>query len=165
MDEDQNKMTFITELMQRFAAVFTMAMLTMTLSGKLISSIYPDAQNESALFAFGPGLSYSIILQISALALILASCVVLVFSEHSKIKIRFLVRYILLMAATLLFTAIFSVVFNWIPSSDPLAWLFAAIAAIICFSISIGLSFLWVKLQGKKYNELLAKYKERQQTN
>ena len=162
MDEDQNRMSFITELMQRFAAVFTMVILTMTLSGKLISRMYPDAQNTSALFAFGPGLSYSIILQISALALILAFCVVLVFSEHPNIKIRSLVRYILLMLATLLFTAIFSVVFNWIPASDPFAWLLAAITAIICFSISIGLSFLWVKLQGKKYNELLAKYKERQ---
>ena len=165
MDEEQDKTPFITELMNKFATVFTMAIITMTLSGKLISSIYPDAQHASALFAFGPGLPYSIILQISALALILAFCVMFLFSEHFSLKIRFLVRYILLMGATLLFTTIFAVIFNWIPADDPFAWLSAVIATVICFSITIGLTFLWVKLQGKKYNELLAKYKARHNTN
>ncbi|MCL2070268.1 MAG: hypothetical protein FWH19_04705 [Treponema sp.] len=162
MDEEQGKIPFITELMSKFATVFTLAIVSMTLSGKLMIGFYPDAQDVSALFALGPGLPYDIVLQISALAFILSVLIVLLFSEQFALKIRFLVRYLLLLFATLLFTVVFAVVFNWIPAGDPLAWFSAALASVICFSIAIGLSFLWVKLQGKKYNALLAEYKARQ---
>ena len=162
MDEEENRTPFIIELLRRFATVFTLAILTMTLSGKFIFWLYPDTQHESALFAFGSGLPYNVILQISMLALILAVLVELVFSEHSKIKVRFIFRYFLLLFGTLLFTAIFSVVFNWISINDPLAWLGFVLASVVCFSIAIGSTFLLLKLQGKKYNKLLAEYKARQ---
>ena len=162
MDEEQDRTPFIIELLRRFATVFTMAILTMTLSGKFIFWLYPDTQHESALFAFGSGLPYNIILQISVLAFILAIFLGLVFSEYSKIKVRFLIRYILLLFGTLLFTAIFSVVFNWIPAGDPLAWLGFVLASVVCFSIAIGSTFLLLKFQSKKYNKLLAEYKARQ---
>jgi hypothetical protein len=45
--------------------------------------------------------------------------------------------------------------------NDPLAWLGFILSTLICFSASIGLTLVKLKLEGIKYAKLLEAYKMR----
>ena len=162
MDDEQKKVPVFTELMRNFAMIFTLTILVMTFTGILIARYAPDEQGFSALFSLaGAGMPYNVILQLAGLAGILAGFTTLLFSGHYSGNIRFLWRAFLLMLATLIITGVFSILFNWLPASDPMYWVGLIISSIICVSAAIGLTLLFLKIQGRKYNKLLARYKTR----
>jgi hypothetical protein len=165
MDKEQERTPLITELLHRFASTFTLTIFVMTLTGILISCYFPDAQEVSTLFALGrAGLPYNSILQLIGLAFILAAFTVLLFSERFNIKMRFISRLVLLMLSALIATSIFGVVFKWFPANDPMSWLGLVLSFVICSVITAILTLLYRKLEGKKYNKLLANYKARRKS-
>ncbi|MDR0877891.1 MAG: hypothetical protein LBN21_07545 [Treponema sp.] len=166
MDKERNKTAFISDLLGSFAAIFTTAFLVLSLVVMLVTRHSPYIQDISALFAFGSaGISYSIIFQIAGFSFILAIIKVFLFSELFFVKMRFLWRTFLLFLATVLTFSIFAVIFNWFQVNEPLTWLGFFISTSVCFSVSFCLTLLKLKLEGRKYDKLLANYKARKGKN
>ena len=161
MNKKRYRTALAIELLKMFGAIFTLAILAMTITGMLLNLYVKDMHEMSAMFSLGSGLPYNSILQIAGFALIIALFCVLLFSEHFQTNIRFFLRVLLLLVATLVTTSIFAVIFNWFPKDSIEAWLGFVICTIICFTFSFALTVLKLKLEGKKYDKLLADYKSR----
>jgi hypothetical protein len=60
-----------------------------------------------------------------------------------------------------LFTSsIFVVIFKWLPNNNLFSWLGFIFSTIFCFAVSFILTLLKMKLEGKRYDKLLANYKK-----
>jgi len=149
------------ELSRRFAVIFSLAIIAMSIAGMLIGHYGQDMRDVSTLFTFNSGLQYSTILQIAGFSLITAFFSVLLFSEHIQMKIPFLFRGFLLLLVTLAATSIFAVIFNWFPHDNIQGWIGFVLCTIVCFAVCFALTMLKLKLEGKRYTKLLAGYKER----
>jgi len=150
-----------TELFRRFAVIFSLAIIAITIAGILIELKGRDMRNVSSLFALGSGLQYSTVLQTAGFSLIIAISSVLLFSEHIQTKINFLFRGFLLLLVTLVTTSIFAIIFNWFPQDNFQGWIGFALCTIVCFAVCFALTMLKLKFEGKKYTKLLAGYKAR----
>ena len=151
----------VTEFTRRFAVIFSLAIIAITIAGIMVGLNDQDMRNLSTLFAFDRGLQYSTILQTAGFSLIIAFFSVLLFSEHMQIEIRFLFRGFLLLLVTLVTTSIFAIIFSWFPSNNIQGWIGFVFCTIGCFAFSFGLTSLKLKMEGKKYTKLLVDYKER----
>jgi len=161
--ETQSDTSFVIDLMRNFAAIFTLSILAISFTGFLLFIYTPDIQDIPALFASGgASLLYIVILQIAGFSLVIAFFSILFISQRFIEKMIFWLRILLLFISALITFSVFAVIFNWFPIDDPLAWLGFVISTFICFSISLGLTFVKFKIEGKKYNRLLAKFKETQ---
>jgi hypothetical protein len=161
MIEKKYMAALVTEFARRFAVVFSLAIIAITIAGILVGLYGQDMRGMSTLFAFSGGLQYGTILQTAGFSLIIAFFSVLLFSEHIQMKIRFLFRGFLLLLVTLLTTSIFAVIFSWFPSNNIQGWISFVLCTVGCFVFSFALTTLKLKLEGKKYAKLLADYKER----
>ncbi|MDR0442899.1 MAG: hypothetical protein LBH44_05795 [Treponema sp.] len=161
MDNELNRKPLIVELLRTFLIFFAITILAMSFAGMLVAHFTPDAKDVSALFALGAGLPYSVILQLAGFSFIMAAVSVLLFSERFFTKMRFLWRGFILMFAALLTASFFSLMFKWFPADDLHGWLGFVLCTFICFVISGGITMLKLKLEGKKYDRLLANYKAR----
>jgi len=161
MIEKKYMAAFVTEFARRFAVIFSLAIIAITIAGILVGFNDQDMRGVSTFFAFNGGLQYGTILQTAGFSLIIAFFSVLLFSEHIQIKIRFPSRGFLLLLVTLLTTSIFAVVFKWFPSNNIQGWIGFVLCTVGCFVFSFALTSLKLKLEGKKYTKLLAGYKER----
>ena len=162
MYEERNEYPVISEILRYFGTIFSLAILVISLVVWQVTLYFPDVQNVSTLFVSGGiGLSFGTIMQIAGFSIILAFFSVLLFSERFIKKMRFLYRTFLFLLAILLTFSVFAIVFKWFAVDDIGAWIGFVLSTIFCFSISIGLTLLKFKLEKKKYNKLLANYKER----
>jgi magnesium-transporting ATPase (P-type) len=161
MDSENKNASFVTELLQRFGIIFLLTILAVSAAGMFVNRHDPAAGEESSLFALFGGLTYNVIFQIAGFSLIMAYFSVLLFSEHFQTKIRFFLRGLLLLLATLVTTSVFAVVFKWFSPYSISSWIGFALCTIMCFAISFVLTFLKLKLESKKYGKLLAEYKLR----
>ena len=165
MDKERDDSPFIMDLMRNFAAIFTLSVLAISLMGILLICIAPDIQYISTLFASGGmGLSFSVVLQIAGFSLLLAFFSIIIISQRFIINMRFWLRILLLFLSALFTFSIFAVIFKWFPVNEPLAWLGFVVSSLVCFALSLGLTFLKFKLEGKKYKRLLANYKARRKS-
>ena len=159
--DKKNETPFIMDLMRNFLTIFALSVLAISFAGLLITWYAPGASDISALFVHGGiGIPYHVILQIAGFSLVLACFSILIISDRFIIKMQFWLRIILLFIAALITFSIFIIIFKWFPVNDILACVGFFISTFICFIFSLGLTFLKFKLEGKKYNNLLAKYKE-----
>jgi len=162
MDNERKKVPYITGFLREFATIFTMMILCISLSGKIILGYYPDIQYSSSIFALGgDGLPYTIILQSAVFALIMSLVSRFLFSEYTAAKIPFVFRSLLFLLTSLLTASVFSLLFKWIPANNLIAWLAFFLFFFIFYFIAIGLSFLVLKIEDKKYNKLLENYKNK----
>jgi len=162
MENERNKVGFLTGLLREFATIFTLLILCFSLVGNFVSIFIPDIQNLSSIFILkGTGLPYTAVFQALGYAIIMAFVSRFLFSNIMEIKISFLKRHIIFLFITLIITTIFSILFNWFPVNNIQAWfLFIPFFLISCL-IAIGLSILLMKLEDKKYNKLLENYKNK----
>jgi hypothetical protein len=162
MDEEQNSKPLIAELLRFFATIFSLSILAISLVGMWFSRYAPNEQNLPGLFLLDKkGLSFDTILQIAIFAAVLAAVTALLFSGRLFGKLRFLWRVFFLLLATLITFSFFALVFKWFPIDDPRTWINFIVCTLICFTLSFCLSLLKLKLEGKKYDRLLANYKAR----
>jgi len=165
MYKKQNETPFIVELTRFFTIIFTMSVPAMVVAGLLIARYVPEACELSTLFALkGMGFPYSSILQLMGLDFILAVLCMLITTDRFLVKMRFLLRFFLLLLATFFTTAIFALTFKWFPVDNVWAWIGFVLSSIICYLIASGITWLSFKLQNKKYNRLLQNFKEQQKT-
>ena len=161
MTDKKIKTALLIEFLRGFGTIFSFAIIAMTIAGMSISLLDQEMSEVSTLFSLGSGLPYSTILQLAAFALIISFFSVLLFSEHLQLKKRFITRVFLLLLVTLITTSIFVIVFNWFPKNSLQTWIGFILCTIICFAVSIALTLLKLKLEGKKYSKLLSDYKAR----
>jgi hypothetical protein len=159
MIEKKYRAALVVDFARKFGAVFSLAVIAITIAGMLIGLYDQNMRGVSSLFAPGEGLQYSTILQIAGFALIIAFFSALLFFEQLQTGIRFLFRGFLLLLVTLVTTSIFALIFNWFPANDIRAWLGFVLCTIGCFAVSFALTLLKLKLEGKKYTKLLEDYK------
>ena len=166
MNEELKDVSFFTQLLRNTAAIFTFFVLVISVVCMVLVRFYPILRETCSLFALGPlGLACNTILQIAGCSIILAVIATFLFSEHFFYKMRFLLRTVIFLLMTLIICSLFSIIFKWFPVYAPAAWLQFFISAFICFFISIGLTIVKYKLEGKKYNKLLESYKARHNIN
>jgi hypothetical protein len=161
MDNELGRTPLGVELLRTFAAIFTMAILAMTLAGVLIANYSHDTQEVAALFVIGRGLSYNVIFQLAGFALISAVFSTLLISERITKRINFIYRRLFLLLATLLTISVFSIVFKWFPVNNIQIWIIFILLFIAGFAVGLALTLLKLKLEKKKYRILLANYKAR----
>ncbi|GHU60047.1 hypothetical protein FACS189444_6550 [Spirochaetia bacterium] len=163
MDKEQHEVSLFAKFLHNTGTIFTLSLLVITFINLLFSHIDKNIKEISSLFALVQyGLAYSTILQITGFSVVLAGLATFLFSEHFFKKILFLRRTALFFIATLFVLSGFSVIFKWFPVNDPLAWLGFIVSTLICFSASIGLTLVKLRLEGIKYSKLLEEYKLRQ---
>jgi len=162
MDDERNETSILTMLLRAFATTFSWAILAMCVVGILNVRYSPGARYLTAFFDFdGAGLPFASILQIAGFSLVMAFFVVLLFWERFFARIRHFWRVFFLCLATLLTCSVFVVTFGWFPTGNPMSWVGFVLATVLCFSLSFALLRLKRKLEGKKYDRLLANYKAR----
>jgi len=161
MENERNKVYFLTGCLREFATIFTLVIICFTISRKLASAYFPEMMNLSSIFAMeGAFLPYDIIYQSLAYAFIMALVSRFLFDIFIT-KMPYISRHMVFFLVTLIITIIFSILFNWIPVNNIYAWLLFVPFFFIACSIAIGLSFLLLKLEDRKYNKLLENYKNK----
>jgi len=166
MDEERNETSILTALLRAFTTTFTWAILAMCVVGMLNVRYSSEARiHMTAFFDFGgAGMPFASILQIAGFSLVMAFFAVLLFSERFFPGIRYFWRSFFLCLATLLTCSVFAVIFGWFPVYYPRSWVWFVLATVFCFSLSFALLRLKHKLEGRKYDKLLANYKARRKT-
>jgi len=161
MDKERNETPFIMDLMRNMATIFTLSILAISLAGLLLACFAPDSQDISTLFASGGiGFPYSVIFQVAGFSFILAVFSITIISDRFIKKLQFWLRIIFLFISAIITFSIFAIIFKWFPINDPLAWLGFLCSAFVCFVFSLGLTFIKFKIERKRYNTLLEKYKK-----
>ena len=165
-ENDNENPSIITFLLKQFAVIFTLSILSMSLSTILFSSLTAEAKMQSAIFVLeGQGLPFNIIFQAAGFSIVMAFFVTFLFWNNQFAKLTLLVKYILFLFITLVVTIIFAVFFNWFPVNNYTAWLFFLVGFITCTVTAIGFSYLYARKTDKKYNKLLEEYKKRNSGN
>lgn len=160
MDNQQGHRMFLASLFRNIAAIFTLSLLPIIITGIIINRFDTNIQTSSMLFNFdSAGIAYYTVLQIAGFSVVLAIFSTILFFENFFKKIRFIWRIIFLFIATILCFSVFGLIFKWLPVNEPLTWFLFLIFAIICFIPSIGIKLLILKYEKKKYEKLLANYK------
>ena len=149
MIEKKYRAVLVIEFARMFGAIFSLSIIAITIAGMLVGLYDQNIRHVSSLFTLGNGLQYSTILQIAGFALIIAFFAVLLFSEHSQTRIRFLFRGFLLLSVALVTTSIFALIFNWFPANDIRAWLAFIFCTIGSFTVSFALTLLKLRLEEK----------------
>jgi len=164
MENKHIGMSFLVELLQRFTALFSQAVLIFTVSGMLVArSRYASVTlSLSTLFApDGRGLPYNSILQLAGCSIIIVFFSMLLFSDYFQTKISFFSRSLILFLTTLITAAIFAVIFKWYPLTNIQSWLAYVMFTAGGFALMYVFIIIKLKLEGIKYNRLLQNYKAR----
>jgi len=165
MDEERPWVSFLKTLFSAFAYVFTLAIITMTFVSMLFIRLFPDQVYAGQIPIMSgdnmAGLSFSTILQFAAFSLVMAFVITLLFSQHLFPKLRYLHRVFLLSFIAALGTFLFGLIFRWFPTGEPLALFSIAGGILTCFGFTFLFSMIGNRLEGKKYDRLLANYKAR----
>jgi hypothetical protein len=162
MHEKENGIPFIVELLRYFAAFFTISIFNMSIAGLLFADAIPVTPAMSTIFVLGSaGLPYGSIFQLAGCCLILAGFGIFLLTDRVFIKMRFLLRYFLFLLAYLFTIFIFTIIFRWFPIDNITVWIVCILTSFFCLVVISGVTLLKFKLQNKKYNALLEKYKER----
>jgi len=159
MNKKNIEKPFILELFKTFTTTFTLSVLAISFTGFLVIHFITDKQDIPALFASGN--TFIVILQIAGFSLIMAFFCVMIITERFILRMRFWLRLLFLLFLAMFTFAVFAVIFNWFPTDNLQTWIGFIICTIICYILSVCLTFLKFKLEGKKYDKLLTNYKER----
>jgi len=168
MEDKQNRTSFIVELLQRFAALFSQAVLIFSISGMLVAKSKYASQTLSLSTLFAPdgkGLPYASVLQLAGCSIIIVFFSMLLFSDYFQSKISFFFRSFLLFLATLAASSVFAVIFKWYPLDNIQSWLIFLFFAAAGFALMYAFIMLKLKMEEKKYNRLLQNYKARHKDN
>jgi len=159
MDNENTKQPFIIELMRNFTTIFTLSVLAISIASIAVDRFLPEIQNIPTLLTSGN--TFISIIQFAVSSFILTFFCVLLITDRFIPKMRYWLRLLLLLLSALLIFSVFGIIFKWFPVNNPQIWLRFILCTIICYIFSISLTLLRSKIEGKKYNKLLANYKSR----
>lgn len=153
----------ITAFLGSIFRTFGMSTLFLTVIGILVGDSIQEAEafGYSNLFRMGKeGLTYDILLEFFAVALIIEVLRRILFSEKLLKHMMMLWRIIILLFLTLVVMFGFIAVFEWFPLTSVEAWLSFAVSFGLCFGISAAAIILKNKKENKEYENLFENYKK-----
>jgi len=166
MNEELKEVPFFSQLLRSTGTVFTLTVLTISIAGMVFARLNPHLPEVCSLFALAPlGFTYNGVLQIAGLSVIIAVISTFLFSERFFYKMRFLWRIALFLLMIIIVVSLFAVIFKWFLVNKPIVWFQFVISTLVFSFISIGLTIVKQKLEGKKYNRLLESYRARHNIN
>ena len=146
--------------------VLTIYAITILIISTIARICGDEVSIYSSLYQMGSkGLAYETLLQVFASSLVITVINTFFFSEK-HFKNQMMIWKVVGMMITILVVMIgFIYLFKWLPFGSStvalLAWGYFLVAFLGCFGGSIFLSVIKMKLEEKKYDELLQSYKSK----
>jgi len=155
MDEQRS---IIKEFFRLTSMSFTIAILAMSLIGWIFGD---TAQEASAAFQLGAdGLPLQTIFGVLLLAALNSAISVFITTAKIFDKLMLLWKMIITMFSCLMASSIMVAALRWIQRDSLEAWLWFIISFVASFTIVATIMVVKIKLEEKKYNNLLSNYKK-----
>ena len=156
----QDKKMFGFEFMGKFLVIFAIAVIFVSVMGMFAGD---PSMEHSSMYALGSrGIAFSTISQLGLLAFIVSILSSIFFSEKLFGNMMVIWRAALMVISIIAVIVIFIIVFGWFPMDYLPGWIGFFISFGICFTGSTVISVVKTKADGKKYDELLEHYKQKQ---
>lgn len=119
-----------------------------------------EGSEYSSLFSLGNrGMAYPTIFQLLASSFLIQLLILLFMSEKIIKKMLLLWRTVLLLLSIFIVVSVFIICFKWFPIDSFLGWLCFILSYGVCFTAGTLTMVVKTKLESKRYEESLAKYK------
>ena len=157
----ENKITFKYGFINQILIIFSTGILFLTIVGGFIGD---SAKKTSTMFSLGnEGLSFSVILQFLAVAVMIAALKEFIYLGKSLKNIMTLWKTVIFLFSIIVIITGFIIVFGWFPVNNVEGWIGFFLSFGICFVISTLSMVIKTKLESRKYEELFEKYKREHQ--
>ncbi|MCL2322211.1 MAG: hypothetical protein FWC47_08925 [Oscillospiraceae bacterium] len=156
---DENK-SLITIFFNQVFLTFGLAIIAISIVGWSVGDV---TKGTVSLLSLGcEGLSYKSLLQVFIFSFF-EGIITLIFNPNLFIKKMMLLwRIVLVFAASLVLAIVCSILFHWFPTGNFLAWIGFIASTTVGFMIGLIYALIKIRLENKKYNELLTNYKKNQ---
>jgi len=160
-NKTENKITFQYGFINQILIIFSTGILFLTIIGELIGD---SAKRSSTMFSLGSeGLSFSVILQFLAVAVMIAALKELIYSEIFLKNMMTLWRTVIFLFSIIVIITGFIIAFGWFPANNVEGWIGFFLSFGVCFVISTLSMVIRTKLESRKYEESFEKYKREHQ--
>jgi len=160
-NKKENNITFKYGFINQILIIFSTGILFLTIIGGLIGD---SAKRASTMFSLGSeGLSFSVILQFLAVAVMIATLKEIIYSEKLLKNMMTLWRTVIFLFSIIVIIIGFVLMFGWFPVNSVEGWIGFLISFGICFLISTLSMVIKTKLESRKYEESFEKYKREHQ--
>lgn len=155
MEKNNTAFDFFTDVF----VVFAISLLTITVLSALIGE---DAKEISKIFKLGnEGIAISTIFQFFLMSFIIISIRTFFLSDIIIRNMAQLWRIVWMVLIICLVIVGCVLVFDWFPFNNKKAWIAFAFAILGSFIASTSVMLVKLKMESKKYEELLLKYQEK----
>jgi len=157
----ENKITFKYGFINQILIIFSTGILFLTIIGGLIGD---SAKQSSTMFSLGSeGLSFSVILQFLAVAVMIAALKEFIYSEKFLKNMMALWRTVIFLFSIIVIIIGFIIAFGWFPVESVDGWIGFFVSFGVCFIISTLSMVIRTRLESRKYEESFEKYKREHQ--
>ena len=154
----ENKITFKYGFLNQILIIFSTGILFLTIIGGLIGD---SAKRSSTMFSLGnEGLSFSVILQFLAVAVMIAALKEFIYSEKLLKNMMTLWKTVIFLFSIIVIIIGFIIVFGWFPVNNVEGWIGFFLSFGVCFLISTLSMVIRTKLESRKYEESFERYKK-----
>ncbi|SEW04480.1 hypothetical protein [[Clostridium] fimetarium] len=157
----ENKITFKYGFINQILIIFSTGILFLTIIGGFIGD---SAKQSSTMFSLGSeGLSFSVILQFLAVAIMIAALKEFIYSEKFLKNMMALWRTVIFLFSIIVIIIGFIIAFGWFPVESAEGWIGFFVSFGVCFIISTLSMVIRTRLESRKYEESFEKYKREHQ--
>lgn len=149
----------LVKFFSHVTASFFIAVSVITISGMLLGDVIVG---ESSFYVHG-GVSFTAILQLLALTVILAFCNLILDQPRILPDLRLTYKIILRIAICMAFMLPFIYICRWFPVNDHEAWIGFVLCFLISFMAATSLSVYATHRKDKEYQKLLDAYKAKKE--
>jgi len=153
---DENKSLIITFLNQ-VLTTFGISIIAISIVGWSMGDV---TKGIEGLLSMGrDGLSYVSLLQVLIFSITQGIFRIITGSDLFIKKMMLLWRVTLMFLLSIISAIILSILFHWFPTESFEAWMGFIISMTACFAFGLIFMLVILKLENKKYDELLSNYK------
>lgn len=155
-----NKLLSKYGFMNQVFIIFSTGILFLTVIGGIMGD---SAKQASTMFSLGSeGLSFSVILQFFAVAVLIAALKMLIYSEKYLKNMMTLWKTVIFLFSIIVIIICFVIAFGWFPVNSVEGWIGFFVSFGFCFVMSTVVMVIKTRLESRKYEELFLEYKKRQ---
>ena len=99
--------------------------------------------------------------QLLGIAIIGGALMLIAFSDMFIKKVSYIVRICIFIVALFFVTLIFALAFSWFTNANIMIWLMFIGIFLFCFTLSVVIYFITVKIKGKEYTQKLIEYQNK----
>ena len=157
----ENKINIKYGFINETLIIFSTGILFLTIVGGLIGD---SAKQLSTMFSLGnEGLSFSVILQFLAVAVMIAALKEFIYSQKFLQNMMTLWKTVIFLFCIIVIITGFIIAFGWFPVNNVEGWIGFFLSFGVCFVISTLSMVIRTKWESKKYEESFERYKREHQ--